>query len=62
MAFYLESLDGNQSYRADLFTARRDLIHGEVYSIDDLEFQDWLRTSSQHKSPPKKLRAVNYAV
>lgn len=60
--FYLESLDGSQSYRADLFASKRDLEHGHIYSPQELGFSDWLRTSgSQHKPPQKKLRAIKYS-
>ena len=58
---YLESMDGSQSYLADLFTERRDLVDCEVYSLEELGFNDWLRTAgNQHRPPHKKLKAVRY--
>ena len=62
MPFYLESQDGIQSYRADLFCSKKVLVDGELYSLEDLGFQDWLRTTSQHKPPQKKLKAVWYGI
>jgi hypothetical protein len=61
MPTYLESLDGNQIYKADVFCERRDLVDGQVYPLNELGFSDWLRTAgSQHKSPQKKLKAIWY--
>ncbi len=60
MPFYLESQDGSQSYRADMFCNRKDLVDGQPYSLDELEFCDWLKTTSQHKPPQKKLVAKLY--
>lgn len=60
MPFYLESQDGSQSYDAAVFCQKRDLIDGQLYSPEELGFNDWLVTSSQHRPPQKKLRAVWY--
>lgn len=60
MPFYLESQDGSQSYKADMFCSKKDLLNGLLYSLDDLGFQDWLRTYSQHRPPQKKLLAKWY--
>jgi len=61
MPFYLESQDGSQSFAASLFCKKKDLVDGEMYSLEELGFSDWLRTAgSQHKPPPKKLKAVWY--
>lgn len=61
MPMYLESLDGNQSYRTDVFCLDyKSLENGKVYSLGDVGFLDWLRTCSSHKPPAKKLRAVWY--
>lgn len=62
MHFYLESQDGSQSYREDLFCQKKDLIDGNLYTTDELGFNDWLRTSKQHKPPQKKLIARLYGV
>lgn len=57
--FTLESLDGSQSYLAELFSAKKDLEDGKIYDLAELGFDDWLVTcKSQHKPPQKKLRAV----
>lgn len=60
MAFYLESQDGSQSYLAGLFSDKSDLIDGRLYTLEELGFSDWLRTTSQHKPPQKKLVAKWY--
>lgn len=61
MPMYLESLDGSQSYLAEIFFKKRDLVNGKVYSLEELGFLDWLCTAgSQHKSPQKKLKAHWY--
>lgn len=60
MPFYLESLDGSQSYLADLFSSRRDLVDGNIYPLEELGFSDWLRTGSHHRPPQRKLKAVWY--
>lgn len=61
MPFYLESLDGSQSYRADLFSAKTDLEDGKIYTLDECGFGDWLRTAgNQYKPPQKKLKANWY--
>lgn len=60
MPFYLESQDGSQSYLATLFCKKRDLVDGQLYSLDELQFSDWLKTTSQHKPPQKKLIARLY--
>lgn len=60
MHFYLESLDGTQSYRADLFCTRTDLEDGKIYTLEELGFNDWLKTHNQHKKPQSKLKAVAY--
>lgn len=58
MPFYLESQDGSQSYRADLFCNKIDLADGQLYALEDLGFSDWLKTAaSQHKPPQRKLVA-----
>jgi hypothetical protein len=61
MPMYLESLDGSQSYRADMFCGKRELIDGQIYSLEELVFSDWLKTAgTQHKPPQKKLKANWY--
>lgn len=61
MPMYLESLDDKQSYRADLFCSKKDLVDGKIYSLEELGFDDWLRTAgNQHKPPQKKLIARLY--
>lgn len=61
MTKYLESDDGEQSYLASAFSTRKDLVEGELYDLQELQFTDWVRTAgSQHKPPRKKLRVVNY--
>lgn len=61
MPFYLESQDGSQSYRADLFCTKTDLVDGQLYSLDELDFSDWLKSAgSQHKPPQRKLVANWY--
>lgn len=58
---YLESLDGHQSYRADLFCKDWKLLeNGKIYNTEELGMYDWLRASSLHKSPQKKLKAIFY--
>lgn len=59
--FYLESQDGSQSYRADLFCSKTDLVDGQTYTLEELGFIDWLKTAgSQHKPPQRKLVAKSY--
>lgn len=60
MGFYLESQDGSQSYLAKLFCKKKDLVHGQLYTLEELDFSDWLRISTQHKPPQKKLVANWY--
>lgn len=62
MPMYLESLDGMQSYMADMFCRiASSLVDGHIYALEELGFQDWLRTAgNQHKPPQKKLKAVWY--
>jgi len=61
MPFYLESLDGSQSYLASMFSRKSDLDDGRIYDLDELDFTDWLKTAGgQHKAPQKKLRARWY--
>lgn len=61
MPFYLESVDGSQSYKADMFCGKKDLVDGQIYTLDELGFLDWLRTAgNQHKPPQKKLKANWY--
>jgi hypothetical protein len=61
MPFYLESMDGSQSYKADFFCTKADLVDGQLYTLEELGFSDWLRTAgSQHKPPQKKLKANWY--
>ena len=63
MPFYLESQDATQSYRAYLFCSKKDLVDGELYSLEELGFQDWLRTAgNQYKPPQKKLKSNWYGV
>lgn len=63
MPFYLESQDGSQSYRADLFCKKNDLKDGQIYSLEELGFSDWLKTAgNQHKPPQKKLVAKWYGL
>lgn len=45
MPFYLESQDDKQSYRADMFSSKKDLEDGKLYSLEELEFDDWLKTA-----------------
>lgn len=61
MPFYLESQDGSQSYRADMFCAKDDLVDGQLYTLEELGFSDWLKTAdNQHKPPQRKLIANWY--
>jgi hypothetical protein len=60
MPFYLESDDGKQSYLAELFCKKVGLEDGKLYTLEELGFVDWLKTSNQHKPPQKKLRANWY--
>ena len=61
MPMYLESLDGSQTYLADLYSRKCDLVDGQVYSPEQLGFVDWLKTAgAQHKPPQKTLKAIWY--
>lgn len=61
MPFYLESLDGTQSYLASVFSSKVDLVDGQVYKLEELGFTDWLKTAgNQHKKPQNKLKANWY--
>ena len=63
MPFYLESQDGTQSYRADLFATKKDLEDGKLYPLEELGFADWLRTAGKQRKPPqKKLMARWYGI
>jgi len=56
--FYLESQDGTQSYKADMFCNKKDLVNGQIYTLQELGFDDWLKTAD--KKPQNKLKAIVY--
>ena len=58
MPFYLESLDGTQNYKADVFCNREDLIEGKIYDLTELGFSEWFTTGG--KKAQKKLKTVWY--
>jgi hypothetical protein len=58
--YYLESQDGSQSYLAAMFAEKTDLVNGQLYTLEELGFSDWLRASTPHKPPHKKLIANWY--
>lgn len=72
MPFYLESLDGSQSYCAATFCSHHKLLEdGRIYELkellpnvycmgkdNELGFYDWLETTG--KPPARKLKAVWY--
>lgn len=61
MPFYLESQDGSQSYKADFFCTKKNLIDGQIYTLEELGFSCDIKTAgSKHKPPQKKLIAKWY--
>lgn len=60
MPTYLESLDGSQSYLAEIFCDASKLEEGKTYDTKEIGFVDWLKTTAHSKSPQKKLKANWY--